>query len=340
VSAQAKVGLFVILSAVILVGSIYYIGNEQWGRHVVPYRTYLRYAGGIEPGSDVLFGGIEAGRVNSVRAWSEDPTKIEISVEIKEGTPVNANSIAKLGTVSLMSSPTISITTGTNDAPRLKPGEVIQSEETVSLDDMARKLSGIADSAQGLITQIQGEIKGLSDRANTLLANLNDATGPVNREQIAEILHNANTMIAQLSPKINRIADQVSLTTQDADAAINKVGPLLDHADSTVMNVNSTVTNVNSTIDQIRDPLRQDLLQMQSTMEQAKSLIASVQAVVRGNDDNIQETIENLRVATENLAQLSADVKQRPWSLVRIRQPKDRKVPEQRSSSASAPSAH
>jgi virulence factor Mce-like protein len=340
VSAQAKVGLFVILCAVLLVGTVYYVGNEQWGRHMVPYRTYLRYAGGVEPGSPVLFGGIEVGRISAVRAWTEDPTKIEIMLEVKEGTPMNANCTAKLGAVSLMSGPAISITTGTNDAPRLKPGAVVTSQETVSLDDMARKFSGIADTAQGLITQVQGEIKGLSDRANTLLANLNDATGPANRQQIAEILRNTNTMIAQQSPKIDRITSQVLLATQDADAAIKKVAPLLDHADTTVMNVNST-------IDQLRDPLRQDLLQMQSTMEQAKSLIASIQAVVRGNDDNIHETIENLRVATENLAQLSGDVKQRPWSLVRIRQSKDRKVPapagvagDRRSSSASAPSGH
>ncbi len=166
-SAAAKVGLFVILSAVLLIGTIYYVGNEQWGRHLVPYRTYLRYAGGVEPGSAVLFGGIEVGRVSAVRAWSEDPTKIEIALEVKEGTPLNANSTAKLGTISLMSSPAISITTGTNDAPRLKPGEVIPSQETVSLDDMARKLSGIADSAQGLIAQVQGlgKSKGLSEQA-------------------------------------------------------------------------------------------------------------------------------------------------------------------------------
>jgi phospholipid/cholesterol/gamma-HCH transport system substrate-binding protein len=325
-SAQAKVGLFVIVSIVLLIGTIYYVGNEQWGRHVIPYRTYLRYAGGIEPGSEILFGGISVGRVSAVRAWREDPTKIEIALEIKEGTPVNADCTAKLGAISLMSSPAISITTGTNDAARLKPGGVIPSEETVSLDDMARKLAGIADTAQGLISQVQGEIKGLSDRANTLLANLDEATGPVNRQQIAEILRNTNAMIAQQSPKVDRITDQVLLATQDADAAIKKVGPLLDHADT-------TVANVNSTIDQLRDPLRQDLLQMQSTMDQAKTLLASIQAVVRGNDDNIHETIENLRVATENLAQLSGDVKQRPWSLVRIRQSKDRKVPSSPASS-------
>ena len=204
--------------------------------------------------------------------------------------------------------------------PRLKPGGVIPSEETVSIDEMARKLAGIADNAQGLITQVEGEIKGVSEQANTLLASLNETTGPANRKQLSEILHNTNTMLAQQSPKIDRITDQVLVTTQDADAAIKKVAPLLDHVDT-------SVGKVNSTIDQLREPLRQDLLQMQSTMEQARSLIASIQAAVRGNDDNVRETIENLRVTTENLAQLSAGVKDRPWSLVRIRQPKDRKIP-------------
>jgi hypothetical protein len=49
---------------------------------------------------------------------------------------------------------------------------------------------------------------------------------------------------------------------------------------------------------------------------------------VRANDENISEAVENVRVATENLDQLTEEVKQRPWSLVRIRQPKDRKVPQ------------
>jgi phospholipid/cholesterol/gamma-HCH transport system substrate-binding protein len=320
-STEAKVGLFVVISAVLVAGTVYYLGNEQWGRHVVPYRTYLRYAGGLEPGSTVLFGGIEAGRVAAVRAWNEDPTKIELLLEVKEGTPINASCMASLGTVSLMSAPAVSISTGSKGVPRLKPGGVIPSEETVSIDEMARKLAGIADNAQGLITEVQGQIKGLSEQANTLLASLNATTGPANREQIAEILRHTNTMLAQQSPKIDRITDQVLAATEDANAAIKKVAPLLDHVDT-------SVGNVNSTIDQLREPLRQDLLQMQSTMEQARSLLASIQVTVRGNDDNIQETIANLRVATENLAQLSAGVKDRPWSLVRIRQPKDRKIPQ------------
>jgi phospholipid/cholesterol/gamma-HCH transport system substrate-binding protein len=321
VNTEAKVGTFVVICSILLGVTVYYVGNEQWGRHLTPYKTYLRYAGGVASGTEVLFGGIAVGRVTAVRAWDRDPTQIEILFEVKEGTPLNEKSAARLGAVSLMSPPAIAITTGAQEAPRVKAGQAIASLETVSIDDMARKMAGIADNAADLITQLQGELKTISGPAEALLANLNEATGPTNRKQIAGILQQVNALVVQQSPKLDRITDQVLLVSRDADSAIKKIGPLMDHTDA-------TVANVNSTIDQLRDPIRQDLAQLQSTMEQAKTLIGSLQTVVRVNDENLRETLENVRVATENMDQLSDQVKQRPWSLVRIRQPKDRKVPQ------------
>lgn len=318
---ETKVGTFIIVALVVLGVTVYYVDNDQWGHHLTPYKTYLRYAGGVAPGSEVLFGGTTVGRVTAVRVWNRDPTQIEVLLEVKEDTPLNDKSVARLGSVSLMSSPVISITTGSQGAQRLRAGQAIASQESVSMDDMMRKLAGIADNAADLMTQVQGELKEISGQAQTLLANLNEAAGPANRKQIGEILQRVNALVAQQSPKLDRITDQVLLVSRDADSAINKVGPLVDHTDA-------TVANVNSTIDQLRDPIREDLAQLQSTMEQAKSLLASVQTLVWANDGNVREIMENIRVATDNLDQLTDQVKQRPWSLVRIRQPKDRKVPQ------------
>src|SRR6266850_1810469 len=98
-STEAKVGTFVIISVVLLAVTSYYVGNAQWGRHLTPYTTYLRYAGGITAGTEVLFGGIAVGRVTSVRTWTKDPTQIEILLEVNEGTPLNESSLARLGNV-------------------------------------------------------------------------------------------------------------------------------------------------------------------------------------------------------------------------------------------------
>ena len=85
---------------------------------------------------------------------------------------------------------------------------------------------------------------------------------------------------------------------------------------------------MNGTVTDTREPLRNDLTELQATLQQARSLLSDLQVVVRANDYKIDDTIDNLRIATDNLDQLTDSLKQRPWSLVRIRQQKERKVPQ------------
>ena len=85
---------------------------------------------------------------------------------------------------------------------------------------------------------------------------------------------------------------------------------------------------MNGTVTDVRGPIREDLAELQKTLQEAKSLLTDMQVVVRANDYKIDDTVENLRVATDNLDQLTDSLKQRPWSLIRIKQPKERKVPQ------------
>ena len=124
------------------------------------------------------------GKVTAVRPWSSDPTRIEILLEVKEHTPLNEKSVAKLGLVSVMSGAALSITTGSNDAKRLAPGSTIPSQEAASLDEITGKMAVVADNANELITQVRGELGGISGDAHTLLANLNSVTGQSNQRRI------------------------------------------------------------------------------------------------------------------------------------------------------------
>ena len=304
---EAKVGAFVLGCFSILAFTVIYLMHAQFGGDTVPYRTYLRYAGGLEPGASVLFGGINAGTVTAVRPWATDPTRIEILIEVKQGTPLNEKSVAKLGLVSIMNSAALSITTGSNDAKRLAPGSSIASQEAASLDEIAGKMAAVADNANTLITQAKGELDGITGDARSLLANLNAVTGPPTQQKVQAVLDHVNGILATEGPKIDRISDQLVTLSQ--------------HADETIQNVNGTVTDV-------REPIRKDLAELQNTLQQAKQLLSDMQVMVRANDYKIDDTVENLRVATDNLDQLTDSLKQRPWSLIRIKQPKERKVPQ------------
>jgi len=308
-TTEAKVGAFVLGCISILAFTVFYLISAQFGGDMVPYRTYLRYAGGLEPGASVLFGGINVGEVKMVQPWASDPTRIEIVFEVKKDTPLNEKSVATLGLVSVMSGAVLSITTGSNDARRVAPGSSIPSQEAASLDEIAGKMAVVADNANGLITEVRGELAGVTGDARELLVNLNTITGRSNQQKIEGVLDSVNQMLAAERPKIDQLTDRLNSLAQ--------------HADTTVQNANGMVTDA-------REPLRDDLTGLQTTLQQARLLLGDIQVMVRANDDKIDNTVENLRTATENLDQLTDSVKQRPWSLVRVRQPKQREVPQEK----------
>jgi ABC-type transporter Mla subunit MlaD len=134
-------------------------------------------------------------------------------------------------------------------------------------------------------------------------------------------LDGVNGLLRDERPRIAHIADELLTVSQHADGVIGKIGPVIDHADGAVQNVNGTVSD-------LREPIRKDLVELQNTLQEAKKLLADMQVVVHANDSKIEDTVESLREATDNLDQLTNSVKQRPWSLIRIKQPKDRKVPQ------------
>ena len=305
-TTEAKVGAFVLSCFAVLAFTVIYLLNAQYSGGTAAYRTYLRYAGGLEPGASVLYGGINVGKVAAVRPWAEDPTRIEILLEVKKDTPLNQKSVAKLGFVSVMNSAALSITTGTIEAKRLPPNSTITSQEAASLDEIAGKLAGVADSANTLITQARGELNDISGNVNHLIGNLDALTGSGNQKKVQAILGNIDRLVADERPKIDRLTDQLARVSE--------------HADDTIQNVNGTVTD-------LRDPMRKDLLELQTTLHQAQGLLQSMQVIVRANDYKIDDTVENLREATDNLNQFTNSLKQRPWSMIRVKQPVDRQVP-------------
>ena len=320
-STEAKVGVFVLASMLVLGSGIYYVRTTQAVRGQVPYRTHLRYAGGLAPGAAVLFGGIKVGQVTAVQPASEDPTRIEIAFEVKTGTPINQKSTAQVGSVSIMSSPALSITTGSNEARRLGAGELVPSAEVVSLEELTRRVAAVADSANALMTTLGREIPALTGDARKFLGNLNEISGPGNQKEIERILTNLNTLLDRESPKIAQITDQISQLAKHADSVVVSVEPV-------VANVDRTVTNVNDTVVEVRALLAKDLTEAEATLKDVRAVVASVQDIVRTNEGDVNETVRNLRTTSENVRALTESLKQRPWSLIRTKQSPDRRVPQ------------
>ena len=85
---QAMVGLFVLVAAALLVGTIFALGAASGGK-VKTYHTYFPFAGGVEAGTTVRYsGGPKVGRVEKVAIDGQDPSRIEVTFTVNADLPV------------------------------------------------------------------------------------------------------------------------------------------------------------------------------------------------------------------------------------------------------------
>lgn len=319
-SNEAKVGTFIIVALIIFVVTFISVANIQVGGQKNHYRTYFSFAGGIDTGNVVRFGGLKAGVVTKVRPWREDPTRIEVLMEVRSDVPVNTKSVAKIASLSALGQNYLEITPGEFSAPRIQTDGVIPSVETITLDDITKKISGIADTAQIMMRDVSADFRAAANESKEVLRNLEKLTSEKNQRNVEAMLENTNALVVELRPKLNEMTDQISAT-------LNRMDGLADDLQKVARSADTTIGNVNELIAETRPDLKRDLEELGRTLVEARQLIEEVGTLVSSNEENIHESAENFRVASENIEQLTDELRQRPWSLIRIMPKEDRRVP-------------
>jgi phospholipid/cholesterol/gamma-HCH transport system substrate-binding protein len=214
----------------------------------------------------------------------------------------------------------LEITPGTNEAPRLENGATIASTETVTINDITKRLAEVADNANQVMTNFNSEFAKISGDIQLVLENVQEMTGETNQKSVEELLANANGMIAEQRPKFDRITTQLSATLENVEKLTDDFRKVAARADT-------MVASANRTVEETREPLKRDLAELERTLSEARTLLEDIQAVVAVNQEDISQTIENFRVASDNVEQLTDELRQRPWSLIRVKPKAEREVP-------------
>src|SRR2546428_6496615 len=142
---QVWVGLFVLAAAALLIGTVLSVAGT-FSRGNIPHRAYFKFAGGLQPGAAVRFGGMKAGSVQGVRVDPDDSTRIEVDFNVARGIPLKADSVAKITSLGALGDNYVELTTGTREAPLAAPGSVVKSGESVTFSDLG-EMAGCAQPA-------------------------------------------------------------------------------------------------------------------------------------------------------------------------------------------------
>ena len=318
---EIKVGVVMVVAVVLFLTALVFVGGVNlFRKEKVTYTSYFKFAGGLEPGSFVRFGGLKVGTVRSAHIDPEDSTRIRVRLLLAADTPVRTNSKARISTLGFLGENYVEVSPGTRDAPLLPPGGEIPSMEIVQLADVFNNINNVTINANKLVNDLDDRFLVLADNTNKLVNNLNSVLGPENRDHFNAVLANADSLLAESRPRLNK-------TLANLETASAKLTPTVEHADVTIGKANALADHLNSLVQENRKEIHETLLRLHSSLGDAQRMINDVDDTLQSNRDNLDETLENIRVSSQNLKEFSDTVKQRPFSLIRIKTQKDRLPP-------------
>ncbi len=318
---EIKVGAVIVVAAVLFLAALVFVGGVNLLRKKKStYTTYFKFAGGLEPGSFVRFGGLKVGTVEGASIDPGDSTRIKVVLKVADGTPIRSNSKARISSLGFLGENYVEVSPGTRDNPLLPPGSEIPALEIVQLADVFNNVNNVTVNANKLVTDLNDRVILVADNANRLIDNLNATISAENREHLSRALATTDAMLAENRQHIKQTIDNLA-------TASNKLSPTLEKTDATIGKAHVLIGNMNGLVEENRKEFHEALLQLRSSLREAQKLMLEVNDTLEMNRSNLDETLENIRVSSENLKQFTNTIKQRPFSLVRIKTQKDRVPP-------------
>jgi phospholipid/cholesterol/gamma-HCH transport system substrate-binding protein len=324
------VGLFVVIAVALLIGSVLAISGGM-GTSTVPHHSYFKYAGGVQPGAPVRFGGMLVGKVERVQVDPSNTTRIQIDYMTDRATPVKTDSVAKITTLGPLTDNYIELSTGTQPAPLLAPGAEIPSTEMFGLPQLGEAFQSMLPDVQRAMLKVNASLDGLQ----VTLARANDLLNDRNRATIAHSLANTDQLLAETRPKVNASLDNVNQLLKDIQPKVSaslgnvqdvtaKLSPLLDDIKRISTRADDTLSHVDATLVENRPDIRASITTLRDTLAKSTALLDHLNHALDQNADNIDELLDNLRVSTENLKGLTETLRSRPASLIRGIRSEDR----------------
>ena len=314
--ADVKVGIFVLLALGLLVaGSLWIAGSSWTGRTQSPYTVLMRDSGGVQAGDRVRFAGVAVGRVLEVRLQPEiSDWPVRIDVAVAPEIPVRADSDARIVSVGLLGSSLLTIGAGSPEEPLLAPGGEIHGTPTAGLDETLAHVDQIGEMAINLLDQMSVLLAEVSREIGPLLDSAQQFTSGENAENVRVMLASMRELTTDVSPRVVKLLERLEDVAADLDDDLEALPELAGQATELLARLQEAVGPDGERLTRVLDAA-------ESGLESADETLSTL-AVSR---QEVEWTLRDLREAVANLKAFSQEIKERPFSLVRIKVPEERR---------------
>ncbi len=172
VRLKLKLGLFIICGLALLVLGLFYVGKQKnMFDSTFQLRALFKNVGGLKPGNNVRFGGINVGTVESIDLVTDSSVIVTMTIKSKVHKFIHSDAVANVGSEGLMGDRVIEITPGLGTGRAVREKEVLASNTPVETDQILAGLKTSADNA-ALITQQLAEVAYKINHGHGVLSRL------------------------------------------------------------------------------------------------------------------------------------------------------------------------
>lgn len=214
-SRNLAVGITAILGMLGLIFLLVLFGYlPSWMERGYPVMVESPNAGGVHPGSRVLFGGIDIGVVESVQRIAPMGERVRITVQIQPDEPLPEGVTARIKTPSMLGgSPQVHFIVEdeahlTGNPLPTDGSAVVMGRPGTIFDDVTTELAEMLDGPMGTIERVADNFEALSSEWTAVGRNVRTLTNPdVTTEKVdaGEAVGNLATVLARTDQRMNEL---------------------------------------------------------------------------------------------------------------------------------------
>ncbi|MDQ3111867.1 MAG: MlaD family protein [Bacteroidota bacterium] len=135
------VGIFIIVGLIFLVGGVLTIGNlHSTFQKKMTITTIFGDVNGLQAGNNIWFSGVKIGTVKKIEFYGKSQVKVIMNIEIEDKQYIRKDAKVKISTDGLIGNKILVIYGGTNAAPEVEEGDLIENEPQLSTETMMETL--------------------------------------------------------------------------------------------------------------------------------------------------------------------------------------------------------
>lgn len=176
-----RLGLFIVLASALLISGIYFVGTRKnlFGSSFL-VSTVFKNAGGLQPGNNVRYSGINVGTVSDISIISDSSIRLDLKLVDRVRPYIRKNAVASLSVDGIVGSAIVNISPGQGEAPSIEPGDILQAENLRGTTDLIATLGNTNDNISLFVRdllEISGKVKNGPGTMNDLLQDTSISNG-------------------------------------------------------------------------------------------------------------------------------------------------------------------